>query len=123
MSEPSFSEYQEFTKSLAFYPILGVTYDGGKTWKQIPWGYPALGLGGEIGEILEKLKKAIRDHAAEPSEDYRKTIKKEIGDAQWYLAELARVLEFPLGEVALENMIKLNDRLKRGTLSGEGDHR
>lgn len=42
--------------------------------------YPALGLAGETGEVLEKVKKVLRDKNGVFDEESKKAIKKEIGD-------------------------------------------
>ncbi|MBI2109656.1 hypothetical protein HYT58_00585, partial [Candidatus Woesearchaeota archaeon] len=44
-----FSEYQKQSRKTAIYPKAGFGFV-----------YPAFGLAGETGEVLEKLKKAIR---------------------------------------------------------------
>lgn len=44
-----FNEYQKKARKTAIYPNIGKNYI-----------YPALGLGGESGEVLEKIKKLIR---------------------------------------------------------------
>lgn len=83
----------------------------------------AIGLGGEAGEVLEKLKKPLRDRggAIEPQE--KDLLKKEIGDVLWYLSELSRMLGMSFNEVATANIDKLASRLERGTLGGSGDTR
>lgn len=83
----------------------------------------ALGLGGEIGEVLEKIKKLFRDKEGVLESEERDLIKKELGDVLWYLSELSRVLGVPLEEVASTNIKKLESRLERGTLKGSGDTR
>lgn len=83
----------------------------------------AIGLGGETGEVLEKLKKPLRDRggAIEPQE--KELLKKEIGDVLWYVSELSRLLGMSLNDVAATNIAKLASRLERGTLGGSGDTR
>ena len=86
--------------------------------------YLTLGLTGEAGEIANKVKKFIRDGAA-PDEYAAKKIEigYEIGDVLWYCAVLAEELEMNLGHIMENNLQKLADRKKRGTLSGSGDNR
>ena len=86
--------------------------------------YLTLGLTGEAGEIANKVKKFIRDGAAEDEYlDKRIQIGYEIGDVLWYCAVLAEELEMNLGHIMENNLQKLADRKKRGTLSGSGDNR
>ena len=80
--------------------------------------YPALGLAAEAGEVANKVKKILRDGDFD-----RKAIADEIGDCLWYIAALCRDLNVDLGKVANNNLRKLRDRKKRGTLKGSGDRR
>ena len=80
--------------------------------------YPALGLAAEAGEVANKVKKILRDGNFD-----RNAIADEIGDCLWYIAALCRVLNVNMGEVAKNNLDKLQDRKKRGTLKGNGDKR
>ena len=83
-----------------------------------------LGLTGESGEIANKVKKLIRDGAAKDEYlDKRIQIGYEIGDVLWYCALLAQEMEMDLGHIMENNLQKLADRKKRGTLSGSGDNR
>lgn len=85
--------------------------------------YPALGVAGEAGEIAEKIKKLLRDHDGVVSHEFRQAVKREIGDELWYLAALARDLGLTLGECAVDNLDKVEDRKARGVLHGNGDNR
>ncbi len=106
------SEYQEKALTTALYPNQGSN----------PY-YPALGLGGEVGEVLNKVKKIMRDHDGKLTDEYREILKKELGDVLWYVAALATELGLNLDEVAGLNLEKLASRKERGTLSGDGDNR
>ena len=68
----------------------------------------ALGLAGETGEVMEKLKEDL---------------KKELGDVLWYLAVFADHLDIKLQDIADLNLQKLADRQRRNKLSGSGDNR
>lgn len=83
----------------------------------------ALGLAGETGEVMEKLKKAVRDNESVITEDMKQDLKKELGDVLWYLAVFADYLGIKLQDVADLNLEKLADRQKRNKLSGSGDNR
>jgi len=108
----NFTEYQEKAKKTALYP------------REYSVIYPALGLGGEAGEVLEKIKKWIRDEGAgEMSEDRKELLKKEIGDVLWYVAAISSDLGLDMGEIAEMNIEKLYSRLERDKINGDGDER
>ena len=99
-------------------------YDKVKEAKIPLWLFLAIGIAGEAGEILEKIKKHIRKHGTSPlPKKLQKQLKSELGDVLWYLAELASALDMSLAEIAKTNLKKLNDRKKRGVLMEEGDNR
>ena len=100
------NEYQEMAASTAIY----------KHEHQVI--YPALGLAAEAGEVANKVKKIMRDGKFD-----RDAIADEIGDCMWYIAALCRDLSVDLSDVAKNNLAKLKDRQKRGTLKGSGDKR
>jgi NTP pyrophosphatase (non-canonical NTP hydrolase) len=106
------SDYQEKAKSTAIYPNQGENIY-----------YPALGLAGETGEVLNKIKKVMRDHEGVVNDEYKKILKKELGDVLWYVAGLCTELDLDLAEVAEENINKLFSRKERGKLQGDGDDR
>jgi NTP pyrophosphatase (non-canonical NTP hydrolase) len=84
----------------------------------------ALGIGGEAGEVQEKIKKHFRgDYDLHLDADKREELKKELGDLLWYLTRNAHYFGFTLGEVADGNRQKLIDRDKRGVRFGNGDNR
>lgn len=105
------NEYQEQARSTAIYD---------DKYKII---YPALGLGGESGEVLEKVKKLIRDSNDEVTSEFRVALTAEMGDVLWYLASLAADIGVDLNEVAKCNLEKLASRVKRDVLHGDGDNR
>lgn len=106
------NEYQEQAQKTALYPEIGKSFV-----------YPTLGLVGEAGEVAEKVKKIMRNHNGEVSEETRQEIKKELGDVLWYLAQLSREFGFTLDEVAQANVKKLADRMERGVIHSKGDNR
>jgi len=80
--------------------------------------YPAIGMAGEVGEFLNKVKKTYRDG------DFDEVAAaKELGDILWYLAECATQLGFELDDIAQANINKLRQRAERGTIHGSGDNR
>lgn len=82
-----------------------------------------LGLCGESGEVAEKFKKILRDKNGELLEEDKLEVAKELGDVLWYVATIARYMGFSLDEVAEGNIEKLQSRLERNKLHGEGDNR
>ena len=84
--------------------------------------YPALGLAGEAGETVDKVKKFLRGDY-ELDEEHKKAIALEIGDVMWYAATLARDLGFSLEEIGQMNLEKLRSRQQRNKISGDGDYR
>ncbi len=109
----TFDEYQERALKTAIYPGSGT---------MMGLAYTALGLG-ESGEIQGKVKKIMRDNGGIVSEQVKKEIGKEIGDQLWYLAATAKELGLSLGQIAKENIEKLESRQSRGVLGGSGDGR
>lgn len=107
-----FNEYQELANETRIYP------------EEYMLVYPAMGLAGEAGEVVEKVKKWIRDKHIEPGD-----VHKELGDVIWYCAAICADLQRMYGEqyslenAAFGNIVKLRSRMERGKLSGSGDNR
>jgi NTP pyrophosphatase (non-canonical NTP hydrolase) len=85
--------------------------------------YFCMGLAGETGEVIEKVKKVMRNYNGELSEEKRALIKHEIGDVLWYLSQTARMCDILLDDAASANIEKLQDRAARGVIKSEGDTR
>ena len=85
--------------------------------------YVCLGLAGESGELIEKIKKVMRNDGGAISEEKREGIKAELGDVLWYLSQIARLSGIKMDDVAEFNIAKLADRAKRGVIKSEGDTR
>lgn len=116
------NDYQDATDSTAIYPT-DVTVDlikesGGLEFVPL---YPFFGIGEEAGEVLGKMKKAIRD--GHTYEQVQANVKAELGDVLWYVARLAKEMGLSLEDVAEANLDKLNSRKERDVLGGSGDHR
>ena len=77
-----------------------------------------IGLGGECGEVQEKIKKFIRDGTWD-----RELVIKELGDVAYYWARICRHFDIHPSEVLQANINKLNSRKVRGTMRGSGDNR
>lgn len=87
------------------------------------WMYYVLGILGESGELAEKVKKLYRDHGGKLTPELKKNIELELGDVLWYITRLADVLGIDLADVASSNVAKLQSRMHRNKLHGDGDHR
>lgn len=115
----AFDHYQEQCASeFAFYPGMLL--------------YPALGLAGEAGEVVEKVKKLVRDDEMPLDESFdtrkidpekRLAIARELGDICFYIAMIADDIDYTFSEIAEMNLEKLADRKNRGQLRGSGDNR
>lgn len=97
--------------------------------------YMLTGLTAEVGEINDKIAKAVRKNQIKitrnnlctwndrtPS-DFRDNLIKEIGDVLWFVAGLSKVLGVNLNDVAQGNLDKLQSRKQRGVIDGNGDNR
>ena len=111
-----FDDYQDKTKK---YDLFDSTTD----LKEVGFIEKVLGLTGEAGETADKIKKILRDKDGIVSNEDKDLVTKELGDVLWYLAAIARYLNIPLSEVAKGNINKLESRLQRNKLHGEGDKR
>ena len=111
-----FKEYQEWAKKYDLFKSTG-------NYNTVAFVEKVLGLTGEAGETADKIKKILRDKEGEIKEEDRKEIVKELGDVLWYVAAIATYLGVSLEEVAEGNINKLESRLKRNLIHGEGDNR
>jgi len=82
-----------------------------------------LGLAGESGEVVEKIKKLLRDKQGMLEESDKADILKELGDILWYVNAVAHLLGSSLEDVARLNNEKLLSRKERHQLHGSGDNR
>ncbi len=108
----TFEEYQKASRHTVVYPNAGKNFI-----------YPTLGLAGEVGEVVEKIKKAMRDKDYVIDDAYKMEIGKEMGDVLWYIAQLSTELGLSLEDIVRMNMEKLQSRAERGMLHGDGDNR
>ena len=76
------------------------------------------GLSGETGEVMEILKKRVRDNYLDKDH-----LKKELGDVIYYWANLCNAFGFTPSEVLQSNIDKIEDRHARGVMSGSGNDR
>lgn len=69
---------------------------------------PLLGLAGEVGSLLVEFKKFLRD--GDSHEMFREEMTEELGDALWYLANIATKHDIDLDEAATANLVKTQER-------------
>jgi NTP pyrophosphatase (non-canonical NTP hydrolase) len=116
----NFNEYQEAALSTAVYGKAQEGVDGNLV-------YPAMGLAGEAGEYVDKVKKHWRNtqsmSAGNMDAQQKVEFAKELGDVLWYLAVSAKELGFSLEQIAQMNIDKLRDRRARGVIKSQGDNR
>lgn len=105
-------DYDKFTASLARYPKEQ------KDPQVIEAMYVALGLAGEAGETVDKIKKWHRDGVVD-----KHSIALELGDVAYYLTRLANTFGYTLDDILRMNVEKLTSRKERGVLHGSGDNR
>ena len=108
-----FNDYQKKSRATAAYPKIG-----GHGFL-----YPAIGLVGEAGELMNKVQKIFRDDRSKVTKEKKDEIKEELGDVLWYATQIATELGIPLADVAKGNIEKLKSRKKRGVIGGSGDTR
>lgn len=112
--ELTLNRYQKEATKTAIYPGQG-TFQG--------LIYTSLGLGGEAGETLNKVKKILRDCNGVLTENKKKAIVGEIRGCLWYVAACATELGVDLGDIAQDNLNELSSRQERNVLTGDGDNR
>lgn len=115
VEEMTFEEYTKRALATAqFDPSLGLIY-------------PALGIAGEAGEFVDKIKKEVRNNGkrfgSEMTEESRLSLLKELGDILWYINQSSDQLGSSLKEVAAMNIQKLEDRRSRNVIKSAGDNR
>ena len=69
-----------------------------------------MGLCGESGEAIDLVKK----HLAQGHELDWEKLARELGDVDWYLAETATAIGYPLEEILQMNIDKLRARYPEG---------
>ncbi|WP_019406200.1 MazG nucleotide pyrophosphohydrolase domain-containing protein [Stutzerimonas stutzeri] len=108
----NFAEYQRKSRKFAQYaePV-----------------YPFLALPEETGEFVGLIAKASRGDDMEARfgsrEQYQEAVLKEAGDVLWQLTQCLTEMGLSLQDAAELNLKKLEDRLQRGVIKGQGDNR
>lgn len=86
MTMNPYNAYQQFTSTTAIYP------------QQSAAEYLTLGLNSEAAECVEAFLKPSRGDSIV----FANNIGKELGDVQWYAAQLARAYHFDFGDIVDE---------------------
>jgi len=110
----SFNSYQNKSRKHAFYPNQNTPN---------AYRYLVYGITGEAGELAEHFKHSLRDENDILTPERRDKIVKELGDLLWYITNLGIELGVNLEDIAKGNLDKIDSRLEKGTLKGEGDSR
>tara|TARA_R110000765_G_scaffold335344_2_gene425735 strand:+ start:3940 stop:4314 length:375 start_codon:yes stop_codon:yes gene_type:complete len=102
--------YKQFTRDTAQYP------------KDVEMEYLMIGLANEVGEVLGKFKKHLRGDMM-VVQDFNDALVAEMGDVLWYYARILDVLDVSFYDVMINNIDKLNSRMLRDKIKGDGDDR
>ena len=88
--------------------------------------YPILGLAEKSGEAAGNVAKNFnvvylrvvgRLNAHAPDVPFSESLKSEIGDICWLVAEICTMYGWTLSEVMEQNIAKLTDRMERGVIA------
>lgn len=106
-------DYSNFTDQVWKEPVNATT-----TFEQ-ELAICALGLAGETGEVVEKIKKLLHYGKQIDSEE----MEKELGDVIYYWTRIVKLCGFWPSEILEANVEKLTSRKSRGVLHGIGSNR
>ena len=96
--------------------------------------YLSFGLVAEVGEVADKIAKAVRRGEISinndeiiikrgSGEELTQNIAHELGDVLWFVTMLTQRIGYSLEDVMKLNLDKLADRQSRGVIIGDGDKR
>ncbi len=105
-----FKDYQKKARMTALYPDKYRVF------------YPVMGMGGEVGEFMNKVGKSMRGDRDIESLN-KEEIAKELGDVLWFLSQTCTDFGLDLDRIAIQNIEKLSSRAARGKIMGDGDNR
>ena len=83
--------------------------------------YLGLGLGGEIGELLNEIKKIKRDDNDILTPTRKDKIEKEMGDILWYFVGISNLLNIPIEKIFTSNMEKLENKKEEFIFASNDD--
>lgn len=116
------NEYQKFTDTTAIYrDNIDRMTDTNSMQRKLKIAYAAMELMDESSEVCGKIKKMLRGdkNMSETAE----LVKGELGDVFYPLACLCTEFGFTMEEVIEYNREKLQSRLDRNMIKGDGDFR
>lgn len=97
------------------------------------FAYSLSGLTAEVGEVNDKVAKAVRREQCvfvknqlgftneESYKNIRPALAMELSDCLWFVAHMAKQLGYSLEDIAQMNLNKLQARKQNGTIDGSGD--
>lgn len=88
-------EYQEFQKDTEVNDNFDIKY-------------MAIGLAGEVGEVLNEIKKIERDDDNIVTPDRKLKLKNELGDVLWYFVGICNRLDYKIDDILKSNQMKIN---------------
>lgn len=107
-------QYEKEIQDLAVYPKDA---DNLTNPDFFPLMYLGLGLAGETGEVVDEIKKCLRNDLGEFTEERYLKIITEMGDQMWYFTRIITHLriwandpDLTLEDIMLTNVEKLNKR-------------
>ena len=95
--ETGFSEHARLTP---YEQFVAENWTGPRTIE-----YAAIAMGGEAGEVLNEIKKEMRDNTHR-----QELVRDELGDTLHYLTHLARLYGYSLEDIMAANVQKLMRR-------------
>lgn len=102
-------EYQAFTPKTFLVPPENAL------------AYLFSGLAGEAGEVAGAYAKYMRKDF--DGEDLVERVEKELGDVLYFVFQLSTQLGLKVEDILSNNKLKLEDRLARNAIKGDGDNR
>jgi NTP pyrophosphatase (non-canonical NTP hydrolase) len=103
------NQYFMLAKGTAVYPNIGKNYQ-----------YALIGLGGEVGELMNVIKKISRDDNSIVTQEKKDKIIDELGDIMWYYVMLCYEFQIDPDVVLTSNILKLKERQRNNTLHDKG---
>tara|TARA_B100001094_G_scaffold293595_1_gene313562 strand:+ start:429 stop:764 length:336 start_codon:yes stop_codon:yes gene_type:complete len=76
--------------------------------KDFDLNYYSIGLGGEVGEVLNEIKKLHRDDNDILTEDRKTKIISEMGDCMWYLQGMCDSINVNIEDIFQSNINKIS---------------
>jgi NTP pyrophosphatase (non-canonical NTP hydrolase) len=89
-----------------------------QAWVTDKYWYPALGLAGETGELVDEVKKLIRDDGGVLNDRRRQKFILEAGDVLHYFIRLYKDFDVTIDEIIQGNVDKLTERRAKGAKVG-----